>query len=115
MPQSKHTKSLTKEQKLAAIFMEYVCVMNRGGILRLYGPHSTIVHSFIKKNFHWRGVNHFTVAVLESQNPRPGDDLQRKTSKSSSFKDSHLLNVKLWSPHKKFEGILWSSLTEEEE
>ena len=45
--------------------------ITRGGILRLYGPHSTIVYSFIKKNFHWRGVNHFTVAVLVSQNPRP--------------------------------------------
>ena len=33
----------------------------REGIFRLYRPHSTRVHSFIKVNFCEGGVNHFTV------------------------------------------------------
>ena len=35
-----------------------------------FGPHSTIIHFFIKKNSHCLGLNHFTVGVLVSQKPR---------------------------------------------
>ena len=41
--------------------------ISRDEILRLYGPHSTIVHSFIMKNFHCGRVNILTIRLQSMQ------------------------------------------------